>query len=86
MGIAIFDSPKNPKHPAYWHARDYGLFAVNQFGEHDYYNDKSRNGSVTIDPGKSLTFKYRVIIHPGDSVTSRLAAQYRIWSEKQVFW
>ncbi len=82
QGIAIFDSPKNPKHPAYWHARDYGLFAVNQFGEHDYYNDKSRNGSLKIEPGKSVTFKYRVLIHAGDTDSARIANQYARWSEK----
>ena len=45
LGIAIFDNPANPKHPTYWHSRSYGLFAANIFGEHDFYNDKSRNGS-----------------------------------------
>lgn len=74
LGIAIFDHPQNPKHPAYWHARGYGLFAVNQFGEHDYYNDKTRNGSLTIEPGQSLTFRYRVLVHSG------IAEQYRKWA------
>ncbi len=65
LGIAIFDHPSNPKHPTYWHSRSYGLFAANIFGEHDFYNDKSRNGSVTIGPGGALRFRYRVVIHPG---------------------
>ena len=29
LGVAIFDHPQNPRHPTYWHARDYGLFALN---------------------------------------------------------
>lgn len=74
LGIAIFDHPQNPKHPAYWHARAYGLFAVNQFGEHDYYNDKTRNGSLTIEPAQSLTFRYRVLVHSG------IAEQYHKWA------
>ncbi len=82
LGITIFDHPQNPKHPAYWHARAYGLFAVNQFGEHDYYNDKTRNGSVTIEPEKSITFRYRVVIHPGDAAQAQIAAQYAKWAGK----
>jgi hypothetical protein len=82
-GIAVFDSPKNPKHPAFWHSRAYGLLAANPFGEREFSGDKKSNGSVTIEPGKSLTFRYRVVIHPGDPVSARIAQQYQKWSEKQ---
>ena len=27
VGVAIFDHPSNPRHPTWWHARDYGLVA-----------------------------------------------------------
>ena len=30
--IAILDHTGNPNYPTYWHARDYGLFAVNPLG------------------------------------------------------
>ena len=30
--IAIFDHPDNPRHPTWWMARHYGLFAANAFG------------------------------------------------------
>ena len=73
LGIAIFDNPANPKHPTYWHARGYGLFAVNPFGEHDYYNDPKRDGSITIKPGESLTFRYRVIIHHGNAAEAKVS-------------
>ena len=36
VGIAIFDHPQNPRHPTWWHVRDYGLFAANPFGQHDF--------------------------------------------------
>ena len=55
--------------------------AANIFGEHDFYNDKSRNGSVTIQPGDSLRFRYRVVIHPGDSQTANIAAMYKKYTE-----
>ena len=80
LGIAIFDNPTNPKHPTYWHARGYGLFAVNPFGEHDYYNDPKRDGSITVQPGKSLTFRYRVLIHHGDAAKASVAAAYQAYA------
>lgn len=76
LGIAIFDSPGNIKHPTYWHAREYGLFAVNPFGEHDFYNDAKRDGSVTIRAGQSLTLRYRILIHHGDAGEARIANKY----------
>ncbi|HTM49014.1 MAG TPA: PmoA family protein [Bryobacteraceae bacterium] len=81
LGIAIFDNPANPKHPTYWHSRSYGLFAANIFGEHDYYNDKSRDGSVTVEAGNSLRFRYRVIIHPGDAASAGIAELYKKYKE-----
>ncbi len=83
LGIAIFDNPANIKHPTYWHARDYGLFAVNPFGEHDFYHDPKRDGSVTIAPGESLTFRYRVVIHHGDAAAAQIAAAYSRYAAGQ---
>lgn len=77
VGVAILDNPSNPKHPTYWHARGYGLFAVNPFGEHDYYNDPKRDGSITIPAGGSLTFRYRVLIHEGDAAAAKVAEAYQ---------
>lgn len=79
LGIAILDHPENPKHPTTWHARDYGLFAVNPFGDHDFYRDPNKDGSLTIQPGKSLRFRYRVIIHPGDAAAANIAELYKAW-------
>ena len=31
---------------------------------------------MTIQPGQSLHYRYRVIIHPGDAKTADLAAQW----------
>src|SRR5262249_61316 len=82
LGIAIFDHPTNPKHPTYWHSRSYGLFAANIFGEHDFYNDKSRDGGVTLDPGNALRFLYRLVIHPADSMSANIADMYKKYAEK----
>ncbi len=76
VGVAILDYPGNPRAPTYWHVRAYGLFACNIFGVHDFENDKSRDGSLTIQPGQPLRFRYRVIIHPGNSVGAGIRDQY----------
>jgi hypothetical protein len=82
IGIAILDHPKNPKHPTFWHTRSYGLFAANPFGEHDFYNDPKRNGSITIEPGKAIRFRYRVIVHQGDTKTAGIADLYERYRQQ----
>ncbi len=76
LGVAILDHPSNPRHPTYWHARGYGLFAANIFGWHDFLNDKTANGSMGLDAGRSIRFRYRVIIHSGGSESARIADEY----------
>jgi len=81
VGVAIFDHPSNPKHPTFWHARGYGLNAANPFGEHDFYNDKARDGSVTIPVNGTLTFRYRIVIHNGDAATSNVEQLYTAFAK-----
>ena len=75
LGIAIFDHPKNP-HRARWHVRGYGLFAANPFGLAAFTGDKSQDGGMLLEPGKSLRFRYRVIVHPGDAKSADIAGQW----------
>ncbi|MBK9166086.1 MAG: PmoA family protein [Bryobacterales bacterium] len=81
VGVAILDHPSSFNHPTWWHSRGYGLFAANAFGERDFTRDKSRNGTVDLQPGQTLTFRYRVIIHPGDWQSSGIAAQWQKYSK-----
>lgn len=76
LGVAIFDHPANPHHPTYWHSRSYGLFAANPFGAHDFLNDKKADGSITLEPGQHLRFRYRVLIHPGRTDPAALRKAY----------
>jgi hypothetical protein len=64
VAVRITDHPDNPRHPTRWHARDYGLFAANIFGLHDFLNDKSQDGSLTLQPGERVRFRYTVRIAP----------------------
>jgi hypothetical protein len=77
VGIAIFDNPKNLRHPTYWHARHYGLLAANPFGLKEFTRDRHQDGSYTIAAGGSLTLRYRVLIHHGDFHEAHVAGAYR---------
>ena len=83
-GIAILDHPDNPRHPTTWHTREYGLHAANIFGLHDF--DKKANaehaGDLTLEPGKTTTFKYRIVIHTGDATSAALDRRWKEFSGK----
>jgi methane monooxygenase PmoA-like len=80
LGIAIFDNPQNLRHPSTWHARGYGLFSVNPFGESYFYRDPKRDGSYTIESGQSLTLRYRVIIHHGNAAEAHVTEAYKSYA------
>ena len=76
VGVVMMDHPGNPRHPTYWHSRGYGLHSINPFGVSDFLNDKAQNGSLTLEAGEHVRFRYRVIVHAGASRAS-LAAMYK---------
>ncbi|HVG15083.1 MAG TPA: PmoA family protein [Chitinophagaceae bacterium] len=77
--IGIFDHPKNVGYPAYWHARGYGLFALNPLGRKVFSNGKE-DLNFTLQPNKSTTFQYRILIATGKGTNAaemdRLAADF----------
>jgi hypothetical protein len=75
-GIAVLDNPENPRHPTYWHTRAYGLLGANIFGVHDFTKDKMADGSMTLAPGESIRFRYRFIIHEGDTKAANIAGEW----------
>ena len=77
VGVAIFDHPQNPKHPTWWHVRDYGLFAANPFGVHNFEGKPKGTGDITIPAGESLTFRYRFYFHKGNEKQAKVAEHYR---------
>ncbi len=64
VSIIMFDHPGNPNYPAYWHARGYGLFAVNPFGS-SAFTDGKESLDYFLAPGESVTFRYRIAIVNG---------------------
>lgn len=75
-GVTIFDHPSNPRHPTWWHVRDYGLFAANPFGIHDFEKKPPGTGNLVVPAGQSVTFRYRILLHPGDADAAQIAKEY----------
>jgi len=81
VGVAIGDHPANLRHPSHWHARDYGLFAANPFGLHDFTGAPPGSGDYTLPAGESRTFRYLVVLHEGDAETAGIEARWQRWAE-----
>jgi len=85
FGIAIFDNPANPRHPTSWHVRDYGLFAANPFGLHDFESLPDKNaGNLTVKSGESITFRYRFYLHTGDTESANVAKKYQQYAGEKA--
>jgi len=80
VGVVMMDHPGNPRHPTYWHSRGYGLHSINPFGLHDFLNDPKQDGSLTVEPGQHVRFRYRVVVHPGLS-PARIAELYKQYAQ-----
>ncbi len=80
VGIAILNHPRSFRFPTTWHVRDYGLFAANPFGWHDF-NKQSQKGDHTVPAGQSMRFGYRVVLHEGDTASNALPAHFRAYDQ-----
>ena len=81
VGVAMFDHPQNLRHPTWWHVREYGLFAANPFGIHEFEKKPAGAGNMTLAAGKSITFRYRFVFHAGDEKEGKVAERYREFAE-----
>jgi len=57
-------------------SRTYGLFAANVFGIHNFENSNEKDGSHTLKPNESITFRYRVLLHKGDEQQAAIAEAF----------
>jgi len=63
--IAIFDHPDNPGFPSHWHARDYGLFAVNNLGQEVFSEGARPALNFRLTAGESTIFRHRIFVTSG---------------------
>ena len=81
-GIAVLNHPDSFRYPTAWHVRPYGLFAANPFGGHDF--GESVPGDYTIPAGEAITFRYRVILHEGDTKAARVDRAFAAYAKPPV--
>lgn len=62
--IAMIDHKKNIGYPAHWHARTYGLFAVNNLGSKVYVPTDEEFINI-LNPGESMVFNHRILVNSG---------------------
>jgi len=82
VGVAILNHPDSFRYPTTWHVREYGLFAANPFGWHDFKMDKS--GEYTLPAGESIRFRYRVIFHKGDTPSANIPTAFEGYAKPPV--
>jgi len=76
IGLAMFDDPRNLRHPTYWHVRDYGLMTANPFGISYFTGDPGKDGTFIVKERECSKFRYRVLIHNGDAETGKVKDRY----------
>ncbi|MEX2673431.1 MAG: DUF6807 family protein [Phycisphaeraceae bacterium] len=79
-GIAIFDHPDNFRQ-GYWHARDYGLLALNPFSRQGV-GGRDESGSYTLEEDETLTLRYAWYIHSGNHEEADLAGAHQRFVEE----
>jgi len=70
--VAVFDHPSNPRHPNPW-ALYHNLGYLGTGFIHD--------APYTLPAGKSLTLRYRIIIHPANTAKPTLDALYHTYAQ-----
>lgn len=81
LGVAILNHPSSFRHPTRWHVRPYGLFAANPFAQRGF--DKSLpNGEFTLQPGKAVELRHRLVFHSGDEKTAGIEDAWQSYAKQ----
>ena len=78
--VSVLDHPRNPGFPTYWHARDYGLFAANPFGQ-AVFSEGAESLHFSLAPGVSTTLRHRIMLFSGHPAPDDVEAAYRDFAE-----
>jgi methane monooxygenase PmoA-like len=77
VALAIVDHPENPGFPTNWHARGYGLFAANPLGPHVLSDGRQPRLDLALEPRRSTTFRYRLVILDEQATADRIEQEFR---------
>lgn len=75
ISLLMFDHESNPGYPAYYHARGYGLFAINPLGVNIFSGGKEQL-NLTLSRGQKTTFTFYLVIHEGKLSASQASSLY----------
>jgi hypothetical protein len=77
--VAIMAHPSGHNSPPFWHARAYGLFAVNPFGQRAFDQSKPPTAPERITRvavGEQIRMKFRVAVYSGKVEKTRLDGDF----------
>jgi hypothetical protein len=75
-GIAIMEHPQNPWSPCPWFTRDYGFASATPF---QFIKEPWQ-----LQAGKSVTLRYRVVVHAGNPQQVGLDHIYQAWAAEKT--
>jgi len=79
IGIIIANHPDSVNYPTYWHARGYGLFSANPLGQYVFEQTRQKENpqrfQLTLEPGQTAHFGFRVIIYEGPRTPNQIQRQ-----------
>jgi hypothetical protein len=80
-GVAMMSHPTNLRHPAGWHARNYGLNSANPFAVSSFAGEKNgERGAWELAAGGVLRLRYRVVLHAGPAPD--WAGRFAAWTRE----
>lgn len=84
ISIAMADHPENHGFPSCWHARDYGLFSVNNLGVKSY-DPQQAEARLMLKKDESITFRHLLLVKSGGFLSDKEMEGYvqRCWDDSE---
>ncbi len=85
VGILVMNHPSSFNYPTFWHARAYGLFAVNPLGQSVFQQSTGVANpqplNLTLQQGQSALFKFHVSVYDGVKSKEQLDKEFAEYSK-----
>ncbi len=75
-GLAILSHPSNRWFPDPWFTRDYGFFSPTPM-------NWLEGSFLSIPKGESMTLRYRVVAHRGDTQSANIQSLFNVWRQSE---